>query len=404
MRLRTVTVVVMSCAVCWSGMAAAQEPPVGATRSIRLVDDFEDQNLDGWTVPTGPCIVNIASIGAAGTSYSLVINGACGHDGGTSYDLGDQQTTGVSLYVQSTTVFNNHLFVVLDDDNQASNGYIVTFLGTSAAWFTVIAGPGTQYDLMPIPDHDWHLLHFDIDWVGKNVDVSIDGVPRQYNLPFRTNSISTLRRIHLYNLDDALAWYDQIVLSTPAESIAIMSDDFESADASGWTVASPALPQRLVIFSAGGVSGAIGGRIGADLLCGQAAQGMSGVPLHATTRAFLSVDVMDSIANMPIRYGVPTDREVTGPSTIVIADQWDDLMDGTIDTSLGDAGVLGPYAWYSGSAADGSADNDTCSGWTASIGSAGRSGSFASTDSSWISAGDSICGASVIRILCLAWR
>ena len=53
---------------------------------------------------------------------------------------------------------------------------------------------------------------------------------------------------------------------------------------------------------------------------------------------------------------------MTGPNRIVIADRWDDLMDGTLDTALQDADVMSPGNWYSGSAADGTLDSDSCSG------------------------------------------
>lgn len=394
----------VSCLMVYCGLAIAQDSALDTARANWLVDDFEDQNLDGWTVPTGPCTAAIVPGGAAGSAHSLNVNGACGHDGGTSYELGPIEATSVGLYVKNFGILNNHMYVVLDDDDQAANGYIITFVATSDGRLKALVGSVLPFDLVPNDSIDWRQLQFTIDWVGKNVDLSIDGVPRQYNMPFATSTISHLGWIHLYNVDAANALYDQIELSTPPPSLGIMFDGFESADESGWTTAVPSLPSRLVLFSAGGISGAVGGRSGADVLCGQAAEGRTGVPVHATTRAFLSVELMDTIANMPTNYGVPTQRKVTGPNRIVIADRWDDLMDGTVDTALEDAGVMSPGNWYSGSAADGSLDPDTCSGWTDGAGSAGRYGYSASTSSTWISAGDSVCGMSLVDILCLAWR
>lgn len=404
MRLKAVAVVLVSCAICWGGTAVSQETDSEVSRAIWLLDDFEDQNLDGWRVPTGPCTATIDSVGAAGTSYSLLVDGACGHDGGTSYDLGEFQATAVSLFVKTTGTATARLYVILDDDDQATNGYIVAFLASNSGWLSVFAGPATEYELMPINSLDWHDLQFNIDWIGKNVDVFINGIPRQYNLPFATDSISTIRQIHLYNLSAGLGWYDQILLTTPPASTFVMSDDFESSDTSGWTTSVPELPQRLVIFSVAGVSGAIGGRSGADVLCGQGAQGMPGLPLNATTRAFLSVDSIDSIANMPARYGVPTDRKVTGPNLTVIADNWADLMDGTIDTTLLDAGAMTANTWYSGSYSDGSVATSTCNGWTQASGGSGRYGFHSTTTSAWISSGEGLCGNGLARVVCLAWR
>lgn len=385
-----------------SGSAGAQETPSMA-KYIWLVDDFEDQNLDGWTTPTGPCFASIAAIGADGSSYSMRIDGACGHYAGTSYDLTGLQATGLSLFVRSGGAATHHAYVVLDDDDIAANGYLIAFLATADGWFSAYAGQGHLYDLMPNDDLDWHEVYFGIDWIGRNVDIIIDGTPRQYNLPFSSDTIAALNRLHLYNFESATSWFDQIVLSGPPASIFIMADGFESADASGWSRETPTMPRRLVMYKAGGVSGAIGGRPGADVLCGQAAMGKAGVPLHATTRALLSVDVGDTIALMPILYGVPTDRMITGPNWSVIADDWADLLDGSIDMTLSAAGVMFGV-WYSGSLADGTLAAETCSGWTDGSGSSGRYGFQLSTGVEWISSGSALCGNPLYDVLCLAWR
>ncbi len=67
----------------------------------------------------------------------------------------------------------------------------------------------------------------------------------------------------------------------------------------------------------------------------------------------------DTIRDMPTMYDVPANFPITGPTGMKIADNWADLLDGQIDRSLEEAGLL-PLStyWWSGSFADGSFDAD----------------------------------------------
>ena len=154
------------------------------------------------------------------------------------------------------------------------------------------------------------------------------------------------------------------------------------------------------------MSGAIGGRSGADVLCGQAALSASGIPISATTRALISVSADDQISDFPARYGVPTDRQITGPNWEVIADDWSDLLDGSIDQALNSAGAhTATNFWYTGSLDDGTVASTTCSGWTnGSDLFDGHYGRNYNTDGRWISTGNATCGAVSYHVLCLAWR
>ena len=113
----------------------------------------------------------------------------------------------------------------------------------------------------------------------------------------------------------------------------------------------------------------------------------------------------DEIRDAP-DYGVPTDRIITGPGTVKIADNWADLMDGSIDQTLAGAGIqIASTFWYTGSNDDGSIKATTCSGWTdGSTFFDGTYGRTIYTTSGWLSTGEATCGATNYEILCLAWR
>jgi hypothetical protein len=378
-----------------------------APKAIALIDDFEDGDLVGWAAPTGACsAVNTALTGADGSGRSLRVDGACGHYQGPWFDLVDFQATGVSFWVRPGSSSMSDTYVVIGDDNVAINNGVVFFFARSTGRF-VLVGPGLDdYELAPYVANQWYRVDLSLDWVGRTVDVFIDGVARQYNVPFRSPATTTLTRLHFYNFDNSIGWLDTIIMSSPPPTLEVFGNGFESADTTAWSLTTPAPPARLVLFDGGGISGPIGGRSGADVLCGQAAQTTAGIPVSATTRAFLSFSAGDEIRDFPTLYGVPTDRPVTGPNWNVIADDWADLLDGSIDQSLLDAGAQAmTNFWYSGSFSDGAVTPYTCSGWTdGSTFFDGRYGSTQQTSSSWIDTGEATCGLNAYHVLCLAWR
>ena len=147
---------------------------------------------------------------------------------------------------------------------------------------------------------------------------------------------------------------------------------------------------QIVMFSAGTYDGNLGGRAGADALCAANAPASLGSE-YTHFRAFISVNAGDEIRDMPGNYGVPTDVPIVGPTGTLIANNWADLLDGTISNSLQAAGVTNGL-WLSGAAgAEGSVDSGyTCAGWTSATGSA-MVGTEVETGASWMSIAVTSC-------------
>jgi hypothetical protein len=123
-------------------------------------------------------------------------------------------------------------------------------------------------------------------------------------------------------------------------------------------------------------------------------------------RAFISINSTDDIAGMPANFGLPTDRKIIGPTGITVVDYWADLLDGSLDMTLSDAGVSSDH-WWSGSLSDGSYDSaNNCSGWTSTgsnvLSSKGRSGKADKLDDSWIEGESPNCSATRM-VLCTCW-
>lgn len=150
------------------------------------------------------------------------------------------------------------------------------------------------------------------------------------------------------------------------------------------------------------------GRSGLDTLCQSAktAQSIAG----ATPHALISVSPSDDIADFPALYGLPTNRAFASVSGAVIADDFADLLDGTLDLSIDAAGILlsEPGLWFTGSNADGTASANTCEGWTTTVHSNEIRANYGYTDTtgSWWLDGSATatCTAGQYHILCVTWE
>jgi hypothetical protein len=162
---------------------------------------------------------------------------------------------------------------------------------------------------------------------------------------------------------------------------------------------------RVVLYqeSAGGRTGDLGGRTGADALCSLASSRPPGL---ARVHAFLTTSASDEIRNFPSVFGLPTGLPFESPTGAVVAGNFTDLLDGTISQSLFDAGVLtaSGVAWWSGTDSGGQMSAATCKGFTSieRTANSGRAGISNSASSNWISNSFSICELT-LPIVCVAF-
>jgi hypothetical protein len=189
-----------------------------------------------------------------------------------------------------------------------------------------------------------------------------------------------------------------------------------SSDDNGNPNYTPSDATEIILYVAGEtvtLSGNLAGLSGdtlrdkVDCLC--AAEKPSGVT-SPNVRALISLSSDDEIADFPTLYGTPTDLPVEDPTgAYTIADDWADLLDGTIDITLWDAGIT-PVSWtvsLTGSDENGNYLSDySCDGWTSSDSSStiswGRAGA---TNYEWMSIEtSSYCSAnSNTRIMCITY-
>lgn len=143
--------------------------------------------------------------------------------------------------------------------------------------------------------------------------------------------------------------------------------------------------QQIVLYSEGNLySGMIstGTRMSLDSLCQNSSNKPDNFPNYT---AFISFSG-DNISGFTGTYSVPSDAQIKSKTNQGIADNWADLLDGSIQQTLSATGVLSSPGdqWWSGSDSFGGDTVDTCTNWTTNATMAGTFGQADKTDSNWI--------------------
>ena len=204
-------------------------------RSIWIVDDFEDGNIDGWVDEGGgACTASTSAIAASG-AYSMQVDGACGHALGRVYDFNGGRPTGVSVWVRADTVNTYDSYFILGDSlsGPGSNLGGIYFYGVNTGDWAVFNG--TVHWCGTRNPNQWYKVDFIVDWSCKMFDVNIDGVRKQTNVPFYHTATESFDRIHVYNYSSATARYDLIKFSDPGVSPLIFADNFERGSTCRWS-------------------------------------------------------------------------------------------------------------------------------------------------------------------------
>jgi hypothetical protein len=165
----------------------------------------------------------------------------------------------------------------------------------------------------------------------------------------------------------------------------------------------------LYLFTAGPIQGNVKGsfgsaREGADSLCSVERSGYNFANNSCNqVRAVISLDATDSIGNMPMNYGVPTNRSINAPNNFVIAPDWNALRDGTSGISLAPSVMPGGTLWWSFSVAGGGYDTtNNCSGGTNSTSGSGMTGNVSNNGAGWIGSNNQTCDNSA-QLLCICY-
>jgi len=159
----------------------------------------------------------------------------------------------------------------------------------------------------------------------------------------------------------------------------------------------------IAMFNGGQHTGNLGGRAGADALCVGAKPASIG---NTNVRAFISLSSTDTIANMPsLSPPVNNNIPIVFQGGQLIAKDWADMLDGTINATLTLSGV--PVGnWWSGSENDAGnalATTANCNGFTdASASAYGNFGNTSSSGSGWLASANSQACSNIYTLVCVA--
>ncbi|MEZ4814971.1 MAG: hypothetical protein R3A80_07180 [Bdellovibrionota bacterium] len=180
-----------------------------------------------------------------------------------------------------------------------------------------------------------------------------------------------------------------------------------SCNSSGSNTSSSLTTPPLLIFDAGQMNAdfGVGGRSAADTLCQNAFDLLSGTFTQTEVRAFVSFSGIDSIADMPDNYDIPTDQEIYAPNGTKMADGWDDFLTGNLDHSLQDEGIAtGHPEWWSGADANGDLGTFHCTNFTSNSSMSYGATGLTNATTNWLSGGGSDpCINPSPYLLCLAY-
>jgi hypothetical protein len=211
-------------------------------KAIWLVDDFEDGNLTEWFFLGGSCSGSVTTATAFQGTHSMLLSGDCGNSyvTGYLYDLVSFKATGIALAIRPGSDTETDAFFAVGDDSMLCGGDPVIELKAAGNGYWVVRGPGIYWAVEPYDAHEWYDIWFVLDWGTRTYDIWVNGSPEMTDVPFVSDTASTLTTLHLTNIIAAPTsgtetWWDDIVLSTPPPVPPVFIDGFESGDCSHWS-------------------------------------------------------------------------------------------------------------------------------------------------------------------------
>lgn len=184
---------------------------------VLFFEDFEDQDLVGWTLPSSGYTYAITSDDPGQGLYSLNQNGTSAHHQGITHPLPEIKPEYIGYYVKVDSLAPTNMegtgYMVIGDQNTASNHGIIFCFFSEGGVIRVYDGL-TAHESKPIEANRWYHVEFiNIDWNTKTFDFYVDGELVSSNIRFRSQLTTSLTRINLYNFNlNSNAWYDDILI------------------------------------------------------------------------------------------------------------------------------------------------------------------------------------------------
>ncbi len=173
-------------------------------------DDFETGTLSpAWSIGTGHTVV-VDNIAPAVGTYSMHSTGVSAFYAGPNVMLTSSQPTYVSVWMSTNTVTAANGYFVLGDANIVNdNGVLFAYFNASSS-LRFFGTTGYNY---PIVANTWyHVEAMNMNWTSRTSDIYVNGVLILPGWPFRSTTATSIDRLHTFNLTNATASYDNIII------------------------------------------------------------------------------------------------------------------------------------------------------------------------------------------------
>lgn len=202
-------------------------------------EDFESGTLDQWNLGsyTGYTRSFTSSSPAAGL-LSLQQSGGDTHFTGLNARFSEMQAQQISWRVKVSNVNLASGYVVVGDGTTADTfGSGVVFSTITSK--TLYVDNGVTRVAYPVQNDTWYKVDLrNFDWTAKTFDVYINDVLEAENFAFRTAS-EKVNEIHLYNLKNTSAFYDEIFIAPACETQVVCKEVTLVLDETGKATLSP---------------------------------------------------------------------------------------------------------------------------------------------------------------------
>ena len=187
----------------------------------RLLDDFEDGDLVGWTNYSGGTMVasNVNDVAATG-SRSLRLTGKAPnpfYSYSLRYTITNSRPNKVSFSVRAaqTNAICGRMWAVGGAGYRAFDFYMSSKgqIGLNA---------NTGFNGVPYVSNRWYKVDLDLDWTARKVNCSVDGTLAITNVSFLDDPYSGTDWIAVQNTDASTSWFDDIhVYNSYATNLAV---------------------------------------------------------------------------------------------------------------------------------------------------------------------------------------
>jgi len=195
-----------------------------------FTDSFENKSFNQWNDQGGGYSTSIDSIDSPHGYYHLKMSGGNHlHQNGRAHIFQPDQPIYVSFYVKyNGPAPNIGGYFLLGPAGVSALNTMIFFLFFDDGTMRIYGNPATNFISVPYTAGQWYHVEFrNIDYVQQQLNWYVDDVLIAAGWPFRTTvQISNVAEAHLYNWDNTVAEYDQIIISGYPDMIPANQDQF----------------------------------------------------------------------------------------------------------------------------------------------------------------------------------